>query len=85
MAAAAEAVDVATPGGTVEPWADPGRIGLEFEGADRLTTDPSGDLLIETAAGTGVVTRANASGGNQNLNRLLSGGGFNGGGAGGSW
>jgi hypothetical protein len=36
----------------VEPGADPGRIVLEFEGADRLTTDSSGDLLIETAAGT---------------------------------
>ena len=36
----------------VEPGADPGRIVLEFEGADGLTTAPSGDLLIETAAGT---------------------------------
>lgn len=35
----------------VEPGADPGRIALEFEGADGLKTDSSGDLLIETAAG----------------------------------
>jgi hypothetical protein len=36
----------------VAPGADPGRIALEFSGADKLEIDASGDLLLGTAAGT---------------------------------
>lgn len=35
----------------VAPGTDPGKIGVEFEGARGLRVDQSGDLLIETAAG----------------------------------
>lgn len=36
----------------VAPHADPGRIRLTYGGANSLRVDPSGDLLIETPAGT---------------------------------
>jgi hypothetical protein len=36
----------------VAPGADPGRIALDFSGADRIEIDAGGDLLLETAAGT---------------------------------
>jgi len=36
----------------VAPGADPGRIALDFSGADRMDIDAEGDLLLETAAGT---------------------------------
>jgi len=35
----------------LQPGADPGRIELEFAGAEKLELDASGDLLIHTAAG----------------------------------
>ncbi|MET0650394.1 MAG: SBBP repeat-containing protein, partial [Pyrinomonadaceae bacterium] len=35
----------------VAPGGDPGRIRLAFEGARRLSLDPDGDLVLETAAG----------------------------------
>jgi adhesin/invasin len=35
----------------VAPGADPARIRLSFKGADRLTTDESGNLIVSTAAG----------------------------------
>jgi hypothetical protein len=35
----------------VHPGADPGRIGLEFEGAERVATDPKGDLVLGLGAG----------------------------------
>ena len=35
----------------VSPGADPGRIRLTFEGADRVRLDSSGDLVVETRAG----------------------------------
>lgn len=36
----------------VAPGANPGRIALEFSGADKLEIDAGGDLLLATAAGT---------------------------------
>lgn len=35
----------------VSPGADPNRIRLAFEGVERLTVDPSGDLVLTTAVG----------------------------------
>lgn len=35
----------------VAPGADPAVIGLQFEGADSVTLDPAGDLLLHTALG----------------------------------
>src|SRR5205823_1610244 len=35
----------------VAPGADPGRIALAVEGAERLTVDADGDLVMHTAAG----------------------------------
>jgi hypothetical protein len=36
----------------VAPGADPGRIALDFRGAERMEIDAGGDLLLTTAAGT---------------------------------
>ncbi len=36
----------------VAPGADPSRIALDFKGAERMSIDGSGDLLLKTAAGT---------------------------------
>jgi hypothetical protein len=36
----------------VHPGADPGKIGLELRGADRLEVDADGDLLLHTATST---------------------------------
>lgn len=41
----------------IAPDADAGQIRLEFAGADRLELDPSGNLLIHTAAGVVTQTR----------------------------
>jgi len=38
----------------VAPGADPSRIGIEFEGAERVRIDENGDLILHTAAGDAV-------------------------------
>ena len=35
----------------VQPGGDPRRIGLDFEGADGIETDPQGDLIVHVAGG----------------------------------
>lgn len=36
---------------TVAPGAEPGRVRLEFDGAQRISMDPEGNLVLETPAG----------------------------------